>query len=709
MFDYIAYNVCTTWGQYHWKTFDGNYFQLASSCNHVMAYQCKNHEDFNIQMRRKTVNNVSTISNITMVLEGIVVRLSKSSVTVNDKAVSLPYVLLGVAVMGTSSAITVEAKLGIKLIWNLDDSLDIEMDKKYQNQTCGLCGNFDGIPNDFMKQGKVPLQHYAEINKVDNPTESCKEPALNSVLSCGNKQYCDQIFSGASFSSCQNLLDVKSFSKACMADLCNNHTDLCQTISEYSRQCVHAGGKPAQWRNATFCYMKCPYNMEYVEHGSSCADSCSTPHASETCHSHDNAGCHCPSGTVLDDISNTGCVALDQCPCLHNGKVYQSGKSYSYSCRSWCTEENCPGMCSVEGGAHINTFDGKAYTFHGDCSYVLAKESDGFLYTVLGELVKCSLDDRMTCLRAVTLIQNKKQKNKCNKLLFILILIIKIYIYIHALKLRGFHFFHCLLPPAAEVSAFKPSSFYITITLKLGIHVMVQLSPVMQVFISADTSLKGNISGLCGNFNNIMSDDFRVISGLVEGTAAAFANSWKTKASCPDITTRFGNPCQQSITKESYAQYWCSKLTDPKGVFAPCHSVISPSMYNDNCMYDSCSCEKMEDCMCAAVSSYVYACSAAGIHISGWRKTICGTFSASCPAGAVYEYNMTCCGRTCRSLSQHDYSCQTSFPSVDGCGCAEGTYMNEAGNCVPEGSCPCYDKDTIIPPGQTISKDGSTW
>nr|XP_040016199.1 mucin-5AC [Gasterosteus aculeatus aculeatus] len=694
--------VCTTWGQYHWKTFDGNYFQLASSCNHVMAYQCKNHEDFNIQMRRKTVNNVSTISNITMVLEGIVVRLSKSSVTVNDKAVSLPYVLLGVAVMGTSSAITVEAKLGIKLIWNLDDSLDIEMDKKYQNQTCGLCGNFDGIPNDFMKQGaELSVTDYAEINKVDNPTESCKEPALNSVLSCGNKQYCDQIFSGASFSSCQNLLDVKSFSKACMADLCNNHTDLCQTISEYSRQCVHAGGKPAQWRNATFCYMKCPYNMEYVEHGSSCADSCSTPHASETCHSHDNAGCHCPSGTVLDDISNTGCVALDQCPCLHNGKVYQSGKSYSYSCRScvcergqWrCTEENCPGMCSVEGGAHINTFDGKAYTFHGDCSYVLAKESDGFLYTVLGELVKCSLDDRMTCLRAVTLSLYSNS------------LVINIQgtgqVYVN-------HILSQLPLFTPEVSAFKPSSFYITITLKLGIHVMVQLSPVMQVFISADTSLKGNISGLCGNFNNIMSDDFRVISGLVEGTAAAFANSWKTKASCPDITTRFGNPCQQSITKESYAQYWCSKLTDPKGVFAPCHSVISPSMYNDNCMYDSCSCEKMEDCMCAAVSSYVYACSAAGIHISGWRKTICGTFSASCPAGAVYEYNMTCCGRTCRSLSQHDYSCQTSFPSVDGCGCAEGTYMNEAGNCVPEGSCPCYDKDTIIPPGQTISKDGST-
>lgn len=42
-----------------------------------------------------------------------------------------------------------------------------------------------------------------------------------------------------------------------------------------------------------------------------------------------------------------------------------------------------------------------------------------------------------------------------------------------------------------------------------------------------------------------------------------------------------------------------------------------------NCMYDSCNCEKSEDCMCAAVSAYVYACSAAGIHLSGWRSTIC--------------------------------------------------------------------------------------
>lgn len=57
------------------------------------------------------------------------------------------------------------------------------------------------------------------------------------------------------------------------------------------------------------------------------------------------------------------------------------------------------------------------------------------------------------------------------------------------------------------------------------------------------------LTGLCGNFNQKMADDFMGISGLVEGTAAAFANTWKTSASCPDISVTFGHPCSLSINK----------------------------------------------------------------------------------------------------------------------------------------------------------------
>ncbi|KAM8763409.1 mucin-5B-like [Acanthopagrus schlegelii] len=699
--------VCTTWGNYHWKTFDGNFFYLPSTCNHVLVSQCnQNYEFFNIQMRRKTVNNIPTISSIILKLEGSEVELNKSAVVFNGKRVSLPFSTMGVNLKSTTSSITVNAKLGITAIWNLDDSLDIEIDTKYQKQTCGLCGNFDTISNDLIKDGaSLSVRDFATTYLANGPTESCDVPALSPVRSCDNKQLCDQIFSSASFGNCKGLLDMESFIKACKADMCNpeNETDsvLCKTISEFSRQCVHAGGKPQQWRNATFCYKKCPYNMEFLECASTCPDSCSNPQTSQTCGSHCHDGCSCPAGTVFDDISKTGCIAVDQCPCVHNSKVYKSGESYSFNCRScvcksgqWkCTEENCPGTCSVEGGAHINTFDGKIYTFHGDCSYVLAKQSNGSLYTVLVDLVKCGLADSRTCLRAVTLALYSNS----------------VVIKIQASGAISVNQITSQLPLfTPEVRAFRPSSFFILVTTKVGIQVMVQLSPVMQVFISAHPSVKGTTSGLCGNFNNIMSDDFKAMSGLVEGTAGVFANSWKTRANCPDIQTQFGHPCSQGISRESYANYWCSKLTDPKGAFAPCHSVISPSAYRDSCMYDSCNCDRSEDCMCAAVSSYVYACSAAGIQISGWRGTICGKFLESCPEGTVYDYDMTSCNRTCRSLSQVDYSCQTTFPKVDGCGCAQGTYMNEAGKCVPSESCPCYDKDSIIPAGQAISKDGAT-
>ncbi|XP_062327803.1 mucin-5AC-like [Osmerus eperlanus] len=702
--------VCSTWGNYHFKTFDGDMFQLPSTCNHVLTSLChSSYEDFNIQMRRQVVNDLPTISKITMKLDGTTVEISKDSILVDGMMVLLPFSQSGILIDKTPTYIKVKAKLGLVAVWNEDDSLLVEMDAKYRNHTCGLCGDFNGVQlqNEFYSNGvKISPEDYGNFWKMDGPTESCTEPSIPSVESCGNlTAVCEQLLSAPAFSSCQGLLDVASFTKACMADLChcNNSAKsfcLCNTMSEFSRQCVHAGGTPTQWRTPQFCPKSCPNNMVYQECGSPCPDSCSNPQTSHMCDSHCTDGCFCPPGTVLDDITNRGCVPLTECSCRYNNKIYAPGQTYSSSCKNcmcsggqWsCQQKDCPGTCSVEGGSHISTFDGKLYTFHGACSYVLAKDSDGQQFVVLGDLEQNGLSESETSLKTVTLALSGGST----------VIIIqpsgKVFV-------NGFY---SQLPfSAAGATVLRASTSFLVVQTSVGLLLEVQLQPIMQVYITAAPSLHNETSGLCGNFNNNQADDFLTASGLREGTAVGFANTWKTRASCPDIKSSFESPCSLSFENEKYAQHWCSMLSDPEGVFAACHSEISPDSYKSNCMYDSCNCEKSEDCMCAAVSSYVHACAAAGIMLNNWGNTICTKYTSSCPSTMVYDYSITSSSRTCHCYSNSDPTCSITFTSVAGCVCAEGTYLDDTGKCVAPSSCPCYYKGSVVPPSQVISKDGA--
>lgn len=63
--------------------------------------------------------------------------------------------------------------------------------------------------------------------------------------------------------------------------------------------------------------------------------------------------------------------------------------------------------------------------------------------------------------------------------------------------------------------------------------------------------------GLCGDFDNDGSQDFKTTSGIIEKTAWTFANTWKTKSNCPDVTNILGDPCSLS-TEKGRSQSSCS-------------------------------------------------------------------------------------------------------------------------------------------------------
>lgn len=77
---------CSTWGNYHFKTFDGEFFQLPYTCNYILAHQCKgSYEGFNIQLQRQEINGVNTIKRVILQVDGVVVELANASIRVNDK------------------------------------------------------------------------------------------------------------------------------------------------------------------------------------------------------------------------------------------------------------------------------------------------------------------------------------------------------------------------------------------------------------------------------------------------------------------------------------------------------------------------------------------------------------------------------------------------------------------------------------------------
>ncbi|XP_023275063.1 mucin-2-like, partial [Seriola lalandi dorsalis] len=196
---------------------------------------------------------------------------------------------------------------------------------------------------------------------------------------------CDQMLHSESWSSCTKLIDPEPYIQTCVQDMCGcpnttNDFCVCSTLSEFSRECSHAGGQPPNWRTHQFCAKKCLHNMVYEESSSPCIETCKNQGTSSMCEHHRLDGCVCPPGTVFDDISNRGCIAQSKCQCYHK-KIYNPGEVYRQdqdecTCLKggWvCKSLETPATCAVEEGSHVTTFDGKTYNFHGDCYYTLAK------------------------------------------------------------------------------------------------------------------------------------------------------------------------------------------------------------------------------------------------------------------------------------------------------------------------------------------------
>ncbi|EMP29363.1 Mucin-2 [Chelonia mydas] len=645
---------------------------------------------------------------VLITIKDVPIYLTQNTVVVDQEVVTTPYYSSGLLIEKNEVYTKVYARAGLVLMWNREDSLMLELDAKFNNNTCGLCGDYNGqqLYNEFLSNNmKFNPITFGNMQKINKPNTVCEDPDESQTVSTCNqhRDECLNLLTSSVFADCEFRLNLEMYVQACMQDKCacqgaEDSFCLCSTISEYSRQCSHAGGRPGSWRTEEFCPKTCPGNMIYKESSSPCISTCSHLEISSLCEEHFMDGCFCPEGTVYDDINGKGCVSVNQCHCKQHGSLYSPGQNITNECEEctcdsgrWvCKQLSCPGSCLVEGGAHITTFDGKKYTFHGDCYYVLSKESVNDTHALLAELTPCGSTDKQTCLKTVVLLIDHKKN--------ILVFRSDGTVLLNELEVHLPHV-------TASFSIFQPTSYHLIVHTYFGLKLQIQLVPIMQLFVIVDQSAQGKLQGLCGNFNGIECDDFKTAGGLVEATGSAFANTWKAQATCKDQVDNLEDPCALSFESENYAEYWCSFLKNSESPFARCHSAIDPVEYYKRCKYDTCSCKNSEECLCGAVSSYARACAFKGIMLGGWRQTICNKEVSSCPASQVFRYNLTTCQHTCRSLADGEKHCLEGFIPIDGCGCPDNTYMNEKGRWTCTNRV-CYGTCTVYGSGHYISFDG---
>ena len=140
---------------------------------------------------------------------------------------------------------------------------------------------------------------------------------------------------------------------------------------------------------------------------------------------------------------------------------------------------------------------------------------------------------------------------------------------------------------------------------------------MFNVFVKVSNDYKGKLSGLCGNFNGNRSDEFQTPENRLVKNAKIFGDSWKTHASCPNVTTldEHVHECKNGSARAQTAKQQCSVLKKPP--FSICNTVLDPDIpYIEDCEYDLCACQDNPNaCLCQSLASYEEACYEKGVEI----------------------------------------------------------------------------------------------
>ncbi|XP_049569232.1 alpha-tectorin isoform X8 [Orcinus orca] len=647
---------CIVSGYGHYLTFDGYPFDFQTSCPLILCTTGSRPSSDTFPKFVVTAKNEDREPSLALWVKQVDVtvlgysivihRAYKHTVLVNNERLYLP-LKLGqgkINIFSFGFHVVVETDFGLKVVYDWKTFLSITVPRGMQNITYGLCGRYNGNPEDDLEmpmgllassvnefgQSWVKRDTFCQVGCGDRCPSCAKVEGFSKV-----QQLCSLIPNqNAGFTKCHSKVNPAFFYKNCLFDSCIDGGAVqtaCSWLQNYASTCQTQGIAVTGWRNYTSCSVTCPPNSHYESCVSVCQPRCAAIRLKSDCNHYCVEGCQCDAGYVLNGKS---CILPHNCGCYSDGKYYEPKQLFWNSdctrrCRCFrrnliqCDPRQCKSdeecalrngvrgcfstktsYCLAAGGGVFRTFDGAFLRFPANCAFVLS--------TICQKLPDISFQ----------LIINFDKWSSPN-----LTIISPVYFYIneeqilindrHTVKVNGTQ----VNVPFITGLATKIYSSEGFLVIDTSPDIQIHYNGFNVIKISISERLQNKVCGLCGNFNGDLTDDYVTLRGRPVVSSVVLAQSWKTNGmqkSCNELQfSQYAAMCDNVHIQKMQGDGYCLKLTDMKGFFQPCYGLLDPLPFYESCYLDGCYNHKKYQ-LCGSLAAYGESCRSFGILSTEW-------------------------------------------------------------------------------------------
>ncbi|KAK3101259.1 hypothetical protein FSP39_002218 [Pinctada imbricata] len=756
--------VCVGKGDPNYRTYDGALIQFKGICKYTFTKSTL-HDDpcaFNIEVKnehRGNNKNVSYTKYVETHIMGTKIGFYKNGqVQINGSKEYLPFNKNNgeIVVYQNGRYTQLSTSCDVRVQFDGNSYVKVTIPDKYRNHTTGICGNCNGLADEFRTKDGTPVSSDRVGQALIGNSYKVKDGSIDGCdkFSDGRKcsdsmekmiEYCGLITNTSGpFKDCiESDPDIaKEEHELCVADVCayeknkfQQESAKCKALEGFAASC-EAADIQVNWRSAKLCPLICKDpNAEYLAEGPSCHQTCMDFRAPFKCPFPPREGCYCKAGYVM---SGGKCVRKGLCGCIDNdGNYLPIGKKrtigecgHEVECikpmngsamlvKRTTSQCNKNAVCgnTAKGEKQCvckESYIGDGYAYcrepctcrkSGDSNY---RTFDDQMIRFLGRneyVMAESLDINDDCKFQILL--RNEQRYGGLRTPYTKMIILRIFGYNIGLQMDGI----ILVDSKRVYSPYLSSqgNFEIRniggnlhVTTRCGVSVLFERKSIVSVVVPG--RYRGNLTGICGDCDGEQ-NDFRTADGTDVSDkpdkffliGSSYITAVGINESKIDIAGR--GDCSVKMQSLVKTNKYCGLIKSKNGTFNRCinHNPELAAAYYRSCKEDLCENEgdvNLETIKCQALHSFAEDCKDDGFKVK-WRTShFC---PHTCPDPNM-EYKESCPGCPVSCINQ--YKQETLIEKgKPGCYCKDGFVLSDD-KCVKKTDCGCLDvKGNYFPIG----------